>query len=205
MNCLLVVHVFLLPLNTKWQMTHTTRMYKSTQLHYLHFLLSQQTFHLGFHTLIAMIHFLIRKTCPLQLNRQIHFNPMKWNPPHLFQQILMPELKLKKLDSFYIYQILHQHLQLIGLLQAFHLSMSTTQKDFFPWLFQPRIHEVDMHEYALHLIHYHDNRFGQHPRFRYYIYNVIMLHRSNATASVFVKTNLEDTLPSTILELVNQL
>ena len=22
---------------------------------------------------------------------------------------------------------------------------------------QPRIHEVDMHEYALHLIHYHDN------------------------------------------------
>ena len=62
-----------------------------------------------------------------------------------------------------------------------------------------------MHEYALHLIHYHDNRFGKHPRFHYYIYNVIMRHRSNATASVFVKTNLEDTLPPTILELVNQL
>ena len=62
-----------------------------------------------------------------------------------------------------------------------------------------------MHEYALRLIHCHDNRFGQHPRFCYYIYNVIMHHRSNATASIFVKTNLEDTLPSRILELVNQL
>ena len=62
-----------------------------------------------------------------------------------------------------------------------------------------------MHEYALHLIHYHDNRFGQHPRLWYYIYNVIMHHRSNATTSIFVKTNLEDTLPPTIVELVNQL
>ena len=32
-------------------------------------------------------------------------------------------------------------------------------------LLQPHIHEVDMHEYALHLIRYHDNRFGQHHRF----------------------------------------
>ena len=83
----------------------------------------------------------------------------------------------------------------------------------FPTLFptgaemikQPCIHEVDMHEYELHLIHNHDNIFGQHTRFRYYIYNLIMHHRSNATASVFVKINIEDTLPPTILELVNQL
>ena len=32
-----------------------------------------------------------------------------------------------------------------------------------------------------------------------------MRHRSNATASIFVKINLEYTLPTTILELVNQL
>ena len=70
---------------------------------------------------------------------------------------------------------------------------------------QPRIHEVDMHEYALHLIHYHDNRFGKHPRSGYYIYNVIMCHRSNVTASIFVKINIEYTLPPTILELFNQL
>ena len=71
-------------------------------------------------------------------------------------------------------------------------------------LLQPHIHEVDMHEYTLHLIRYHDNIFGQHPIFRYYRYNVIMHHRSNTTASFFVKKNLEDTLPPTILELVNQ-
>ena len=83
----------------------------------------------------------------------------------------------------------------------------------FPTLFpigaampkQPRIHEVEIHDYALHLIHYHDNIFFQHIRFRYYIYNIIMHHRSNATASIFFKINLEDTLPPTILELVNQL
>ena len=32
-------------------------------------------------------------------------------------------------------------------------------------LLKPRNHEVDMHEYALNLILYHDNIFGQHPRF----------------------------------------
>ena len=32
-----------------------------------------------------------------------------------------------------------------------------------------------------------------------------MCHRSNATASVFVQKNLEDTLPPTVLELANQL
>ena len=58
-------------------------------------------------------------------------------------------------------------------------------------LLQPRIHQIDMHEYALHLIHYHDNRFSQHPRFQYYIYNLIMRHRSNSIASVFVKKNLK--------------
>ena len=44
-----------------------------------------------------------------------------------------------------------------------------------------------------------------HPCFRYYIYNLVMHHRSNATASIFVKKNLEDTLPPTVPELVNQL
>ena len=72
-------------------------------------------------------------------------------------------------------------------------------------LLQQRIHQIDMHEYALHLIRYHNNRFSQHPRFRYYIYNLIMCHRSNSTAFVFVKKNVEDTLPLTIHELVNQL
>ena len=56
-------------------------------------------------------------------------------------------------------------------------------------LLQPRIHEVDMHKYALHLIRYHDNRFVQHPHFRYYIYNVIVRHRINTIAFVFDRYN----------------
>ena len=83
----------------------------------------------------------------------------------------------------------------------------------FPTLFstgvamlkQPHVHEISMQEYVLHLLRYHDNRFGQNPRFPYYLYNLIMRHRSQATASVFVKRNLEDTLPTTVSALLTQL
>jgi len=79
----------------------------------------------------------------------------------------------------------------------------------FPTLFptgaalpnQPRIKTVQLHEYALHLLHYHDNRFGKHPRFRYYIYNLMMRHRSQATTSFFVKKNIGDGFPTSIQEL----
>ena len=52
---------------------------------------------------------------------------------------------------------------------------------------------------------YHDNRFGQHPQFRYYLYNLIMHHRIRATTSIFVKRNLEDTLPTTVSTLLTNL
>lgn len=79
----------------------------------------------------------------------------------------------------------------------------------FPTLFptgisiimQPRITKVEMHEYDLHLLHYHDNRFGQHPRFRYYLYNILMLHRSQITAIVFMKKYIENNLPTTFSDL----
>ena len=70
---------------------------------------------------------------------------------------------------------------------------------------QPHIHQVGMHEYALHLIHYHDYRFWKHPHFCYYIYKLIMRHCSHFTASVFVKHNFEYTLTPTIFEIFNQL
>lgn len=50
-------------------------------------------------------------------------------------------------------------------------------------------------------MHYHNNRFGQHPRFQYYLYNLMMHHNSQATTSVFVKKKIEDTLPTTVAEL----
>ncbi|XP_057835128.1 uncharacterized protein LOC131045552 [Cryptomeria japonica] len=76
----------------------------------------------------------------------------------------------------------------------------------FPTLFpsgvalplQPCIKHVHLHEYALHLLRYVDQRFGQHVRFRYYIYNLIMRHRSQQSAAIFIRTNLGESIPTTI-------
>ncbi|XP_057862036.2 uncharacterized protein LOC131070491 [Cryptomeria japonica] len=67
------------------------------------------------------------------------------------------------------------------------------------WL-EPRIKQVHLHEYVKHLIQYIDNHFGKHPRFRYYITNMIMRHRAQTSTSVFIKRNLGE-LPITIMEL----
>ncbi|XP_059064988.1 uncharacterized protein LOC131857017 [Cryptomeria japonica] len=83
----------------------------------------------------------------------------------------------------------------------------------FPTLFpsrstlplQPRTKHVHLHEYALHLIRYHDQRFGQHVRFRYCLYNLLMRHRFQQTASVFLRTNLENSIPTTLQALREQL
>ncbi|XP_059070854.1 uncharacterized protein LOC131028544 [Cryptomeria japonica] len=83
----------------------------------------------------------------------------------------------------------------------------------FPTLFpkgiaafkQQRLKEVKLHEYALHLLRYHDNRFGQHPRFRYFILNILMHHRSQATASLFFHKQLDDSMPTTISDLHHRL
>ena len=79
----------------------------------------------------------------------------------------------------------------------------------FPTLFptgiamiaQPRITKVELHEYACHLLRYHDNRFGQHPRFRYYIYNMLMHHHNQSTANVFVRKYIENNLRTTVSDL----
>lgn len=62
-------------------------------------------------------------------------------------------------------------------------------------LLQDRERHVHLHEYALYLIKYYDQRFGQHVHFRYYIYNLMMRHRSQQSNVVFIKTNLEYYLP----------
>lgn len=79
----------------------------------------------------------------------------------------------------------------------------------FPTLFptrtaminQPRIAKVDMQEYALHLMRFHNNHFGQHPSFHYYLYNLIMWHRSQAIASIFIKRDLANNLPAIVANL----
>ncbi|XP_059068385.1 uncharacterized protein LOC131858917 [Cryptomeria japonica] len=70
---------------------------------------------------------------------------------------------------------------------------------------QQCIKEVKLHEYALHLLRYHDNRFGKHPRFRYFILNIRMRHRSQATSSIFFQIQQDDSLPTTISDLCQSL
>ena len=53
------------------------------------------------------------------------------------------------------------------------------------WL-QPRLANVRIDEYALHLLKYCDHRFGKNPRFRYYLLNTIMIHHSQENVVVFV-------------------
>jgi ATP-dependent DNA helicase PIF1 len=72
------------------------------------------------------------------------------------------------------------------------------------WL-HPRICNIQLHEYGLHLLRFFDQRFGRHPRFHYFLLNMIMRHRSQATAAVFVKKNIHDNSPTTILDLRQQL
>ena len=66
---------------------------------------------------------------------------------------------------------------------------------------QPRMRNIPLDTYALHLMRYHDNRFGSHPRFRYYLYNLIMRHRSQSTTTFFFKQSQNHNTPTTIQEL----
>lgn len=43
------------------------------------------------------------------------------------------------------------------------------------WL-EPRLRKLHLHKFAKHLLRYRDNRFGKHPRFHYYMMNMIMRH-----------------------------
>ena len=83
----------------------------------------------------------------------------------------------------------------------------------FPTLFpagkimfqQPRLKEIPMHEYTLHLMRYHDVHFGSHPRFRYFLLNLIMRHIIQSTIAIFMKQNIKSGIPTTIGDLRRQL
>ncbi|XP_059065211.1 uncharacterized protein LOC131857122 [Cryptomeria japonica] len=67
------------------------------------------------------------------------------------------------------------------------------------WL-EPRLRKLHLHEFAKHLLRYRDNRFCKHPRFRYYMMNMIMRHRAHSSTVVCVKRSLHE-MPITIQEL----
>jgi len=83
----------------------------------------------------------------------------------------------------------------------FAMAFPTLFPTCIAMIMQPRLTKVEMHEYALHLLHYHDNRFGKHPRFHYYLYNIVMHHCSQTTATIFVKKYIENNFPTTFSDL----
>ena len=56
----------------------------------------------------------------------------------------------------------------------------------------PRQRVVTIASYFKHLILYHDKRFANHPRFRYFALNTLMRHRALQTGRIYVRQNPHD-------------
>jgi hypothetical protein len=50
----------------------------------------------------------------------------------------------------------------------------------------PRARKVDLNDYARHLMCFHDRRFGRHPRWRFFVFNLLMRRRANSSARFYV-------------------
>lgn len=53
----------------------------------------------------------------------------------------------------------------------------------------PRVRKVDLRSYAQHLIRYQDGRFGRHPRWRFFVFNILMRQRATGSARFYVSKN----------------
>jgi hypothetical protein len=49
-----------------------------------------------------------------------------------------------------------------------------------------RLRKVDLNEYARHLICFRDGRFGRHPRWRFFVFNLLMCRQVNSSALFYV-------------------
>ena len=65
---------------------------------------------------------------------------------------------------------------------AFPTLYPTGQADFNT----PRLRKVDLNDYAQHLMRFHDGRFGQHPRWRFFVFNILMRRKANSSARFYV-------------------
>jgi hypothetical protein len=50
----------------------------------------------------------------------------------------------------------------------------------------PRLREVSLKEYARHLMCFHDGRFGRHPRWRFFVFNLLMRRKAGMQARYYV-------------------
>ena len=65
---------------------------------------------------------------------------------------------------------------------AFPTLYPTGQADFNT----PRLRNVDLNDYAQHLMRFHDGRFGRHPRWRFFVFNILMRRKANSSARFYV-------------------
>ena len=83
---------------------------------------------------------------------------------------------------------------------AFPTLYPTGQADFN----SPRVRKVDLSNYAGHLLRYSDGRFGQHPRWRFFIFNIIMRRKAFKSARFYVskQTNLQEYTREELVDLL---
>ncbi|KIX09923.1 uncharacterized protein Z518_01004 [Rhinocladiella mackenziei CBS 650.93] len=65
---------------------------------------------------------------------------------------------------------------------AFPTLYPTGQADFNA----PRIRKVSLTDYARHLMCFHDGGFGRHPRWRFFVFNLLMCRKANGAARFYV-------------------
>ncbi|KIX03168.1 uncharacterized protein Z518_06719 [Rhinocladiella mackenziei CBS 650.93] len=65
---------------------------------------------------------------------------------------------------------------------AFPTLYPTGQADFNT----PRIRKVSLTDYARHPTCFHDGRFGRHPRWRFFVFNLLMRRKANGAARFYV-------------------
>jgi hypothetical protein len=65
---------------------------------------------------------------------------------------------------------------------AFPTLYATGQADFNT----PRLPKVDLNDYIQHLMRFRDSRFGQHPRWRFFAFNILMRRKANSSARFYV-------------------
>ena len=50
----------------------------------------------------------------------------------------------------------------------------------------PRLRKVDLDEYARHMMCFRDGRFGRHPRWRFFVFNLLMRRKASGSARFYV-------------------
>jgi ATP-dependent DNA helicase PIF1 len=70
---------------------------------------------------------------------------------------------------------------------AFPTLYPTGRADFN----EGRIRKVSLGDYAYHLIKFHDGRFGEHPRWRFFIFNMIMREKTRAASRFYTSKSPE--------------